>query len=241
MVINITSFENPAIESTYTADEVVIEFPNSCIDYDLIFWAQTLAKYDSIVIYELENPDNILYESPAIGSYWYGAEYEGYVEILDGEIFEFDTLPIDWPDDVNGDSVFGAWKFSARYPVPIAMKIIMNDFSVLYLAFDCEIVEKTIIIPNCWKEETKIRQKCDTIFTYKYELMFTEECVPNIFSPNGDGKNDCIELEQEFFIYNAWGGLVYHGLQWCGDDAINGVYAITIPESRYSGSITLVR
>ncbi len=56
--------------------------------------------------------------------------------------------------------------------------------------------------------------------------------VPNAFSPNGDGKNDCFGVKYwgpaNFFtmsIYNRWGQLVFHSqnINNCWDGTINGI------------------
>jgi len=55
--------------------------------------------------------------------------------------------------------------------------------------------------------------------------------VPNVFTPNGDGKNDCfgfhwggIEL-QEFSVYNRWGQMLFHSKDpsGCWDGTFRGV------------------
>jgi gliding motility-associated-like protein len=55
--------------------------------------------------------------------------------------------------------------------------------------------------------------------------------VPNAFTPNGDGKNDCFGIEhwggidlQEFTIYNRWGQRVFStkNPSVCWDGTING-------------------
>ncbi|TPE46027.1 gliding motility-associated C-terminal domain-containing protein [Pontibacter mangrovi] len=81
---------------------------------------------------------------------------------------------------------------------------------------------------------------------------------PNIFTPNGDGKNDFFEipgLPQEFCsatfqnirIYNRWGREVYRStdsaFKWDGANLNDGVYfyMIDFNTTTYKGSVTLVR
>ncbi len=56
--------------------------------------------------------------------------------------------------------------------------------------------------------------------------------VPNVISPNGDGKNDAFEItatdDIELYIYNRWGKEVYQSVNyqnnWQGGDLASGVY-----------------
>ncbi|HEX8529244.1 MAG TPA: gliding motility-associated C-terminal domain-containing protein, partial [Cytophagales bacterium] len=57
---------------------------------------------------------------------------------------------------------------------------------------------------------------------------------PNVFTPNGDGINDCFEVpgsgpgEWTLAVHNRWGKLVYHQKAyyntWCAEGEANGVY-----------------
>ncbi len=57
---------------------------------------------------------------------------------------------------------------------------------------------------------------------------------PNVFTPNGDGINDCFEVpgvgagEWTLLVYNRWGKLVYkqqgYDNRWCGEGEGDGVY-----------------
>lgn len=79
---------------------------------------------------------------------------------------------------------------------------------------------------------------------------FTELEIPNVFTPNNDGKNDCYrilgiseECEQgEIWIYNRWGVLIYNGniatecwngkVQNIGEELPSGMYIYTLQTVR---------
>ena len=76
--------------------------------------------------------------------------------------------------------------------------------------------------------------------------ILTSECVPNIFTPNGDGKNDSWSLENTFLygdseikIYGRYGSLIYHSIgyekEWDGtnDKGVN------VPDGAYFYSINI--
>jgi gliding motility-associated-like protein len=77
--------------------------------------------------------------------------------------------------------------------------------------------------------------------------------IPNVFTPNGDGKNDSFLIEyngdQSFslFIYNRWGKEVYRSIgsrnQWSGGTEEAGVfyYLVAFEKERYKGWVQLIR
>jgi gliding motility-associated-like protein len=87
---------------------------------------------------------------------------------------------------------------------------------------------------------------CDTAILVVRVTEAVVIFVPNGFSPNGDGINDVFEItglykypENELFIYNRWGELIYHAkpydntwagesnndkLKLTGDEVIDGTY-----------------
>ncbi len=87
----------------------------------------------------------------------------------------------------------------------------------------------------------------------------TIEFIPNVFTPNNDGINDCyginhIELRREcnrLFVYNRWGLLLYDSNEngtcwngkWKGEEAPEGVYFYILDHKQktYHGTITLIR
>jgi len=81
--------------------------------------------------------------------------------------------------------------------------------------------------------------------------------IPNVFTPNADGKNDLFEIEYEGFapyklkIFNRWGKKVYESERkenlWDGNTnsgpAADGVYfyLLSLGEKTYQGSVTIFR
>jgi gliding motility-associated-like protein len=91
-----------------------------------------------------------------------------------------------------------------------------------------------------------------------FEVVFDGFEPPNVFTPNGDGKNDsfyipnlpadnCREWFERIEIYNRWGKLVYEGdkreFSWSGVGFPTGVYYYLIfyHNSRYKGTVSLLR
>ena len=68
------------------------------------------------------------------------------------------------------------------------------------------------------------------------QITMTEDCftIPNLFTPNNDGKNDVFEIrgiykgEWELEVYNRWGDRIYFNTKydnsWSGDNVTTGVY-----------------
>ena len=87
------------------------------------------------------------------------------------------------------------------------------------------------------------------------------ENVPNIFTPNTDGKNDCFNLGKqikfddcsEWIVYNRWGQQVFHSSKayscWNGtkdnkgDECPTGTYffILNVAGNQYKGTISLIR
>jgi gliding motility-associated-like protein len=78
--------------------------------------------------------------------------------------------------------------------------------------------------------------------------------IPNVFSPNGDGKNDLFEIgglnakcdKMEMTVYTRWGQVVFEskqiGIWWDGNYKVkplgDGVYYYTIKITDYQGTVT---
>jgi len=82
--------------------------------------------------------------------------------------------------------------------------------------------------------------------------------LPNVITPNGDGKNDCLVLEKlppgncanqfkDVVIYNRWGKQVYYskelGKNWCPTDLSAGYYyyLIQYTNKSYKGGLTVLK
>ncbi len=82
--------------------------------------------------------------------------------------------------------------------------------------------------------------------------------LPNVVTPNQDGKNDCfsgsglpfdncIQRFEEVSIFNRWGTRVFYtrdrNFNWCPDDASSGTYfyQIRYTLNSYKGTITLLK
>lgn len=87
-------------------------------------------------------------------------------------------------------------------------------------------------------------------------LIIDKPFVPNVFSPNGDGKNDFFTIPfligypgNNVAVFNRWGGKVFEGdnynNDWDGDNLPSGTYfyVVTAPtlEEPLKGSVTLIR
>lgn len=94
---------------------------------------------------------------------------------------------------------------------------------------------------------------------YLIDSVFTEEIkdplIPNVITPNGDGKNDAFKAENIHFgwwgldVYNRWGKQVYHSNDyrntWNGGNLTEGVYYYDFhhkcPGISYKGTVTIIR
>ena len=77
--------------------------------------------------------------------------------------------------------------------------------------------------------------------------------IPNLITPNGDGKNDTFEVSalpanSSLKVFNRWGNLLYQSNNydnlWTGDNAVDGVYyyELILPTaSTYKGWLHIVR
>lgn len=110
-----------------------------------------------------------------------------------------------------------------------------------------------------------------SIFQGEYTVVVTDQCgssgvvtltsdicdtwIPNIFTPNGDGKNDMLHIyglegfpNSKLKIYNRWGNLIYednyYKNNWSGNDVADGVLYYIFERSdgvKHSGAIELLR
>lgn len=100
-----------------------------------------------------------------------------------------------------------------------------------------------------------------TNFTWKKIADFIDVFIPNIITPDGDGVNECFEIEVpnefedcvQYEVYNRWGLKVYDSKEFksefCGLNAYNNTelsegtyfYTVSIKSFRINGFVTVVR
>lgn len=99
----------------------------------------------------------------------------------------------------------------------------------------------------------------DSVLVLYIPCEFSMDSIPNVFTPNGDGKNDvyyiddlCNSTRFKFVIYNRWGRIIYESedpkFKWdgttnIGEEASDGVYYYTLQSrsKEYHGWIQLLR
>jgi gliding motility-associated-like protein len=126
-----------------------------------------------------------------------------------------------------------------------------HQLEVRKLIYNKQVGVKMIVSDNqCW----------DTLVQYiKPILVDSFSRIPNTFTPNGDGINDCYRIEHvelvkdcsRLKVYNRWGNLVFDSDEngSCWDGRSNGAavsegeyYYILIHRNKdYHGTITLIR
>jgi len=96
---------------------------------------------------------------------------------------------------------------------------------------------------------------CTGTTTCQQVVLPLEIEVPNVFSPNGDGKNDALEFTGvEYYpgnslqVYNRWGQPVYEASSYRNNWRASGVpegtyyYVLKLPNGKeYTGHVTLLR
>lgn len=96
---------------------------------------------------------------------------------------------------------------------------------------------------------------CTSTYSYVQVVVPTDIFQPNVFSPNGDGRNDVLAFSgAEFYpntslkVYNRWGQEVYTSTNykntWKGTDMPEGTYfyVLTLENGKaYTGQVTLLR
>ncbi len=84
---------------------------------------------------------------------------------------------------------------------------------------------------------------------------FTQENIPNVFTPNADGVNDCFIINEalgftdcyDLQIFNRWGDLVFTSTNpqdcWTGKNLADGVYfyVLSLGKVNYKGEVHLLR
>jgi gliding motility-associated-like protein len=92
----------------------------------------------------------------------------------------------------------------------------------------------------------------DCVVSYNFEVL-NEFKIPNLITPNNDGKNDRFEvlslpMNSELKITNRWGDTIYksdnYDNSWDGDELTDGIYyyTLTLPnDANYKGWIEIIR
>ena len=102
---------------------------------------------------------------------------------------------------------------------------------------------------------SSLSAQCPSSDTIQVERVDCPGVIPNVFTPNGDGKNDFFVIENirvlpwEFTVYNRWGKQIYYSQQydnsWDGGDAAAGTYYFLLHNQSlnqsYKGWLTLLR
>jgi len=89
---------------------------------------------------------------------------------------------------------------------------------------------------------------CLAMATVKVTVI-TELKIPNIFTPNGDGKNDVFKIDgiesfpgTQLLIFNRWGNEVYHAddykNNWDGGNLAEGTYYYVVNKKESNGEVT---
>jgi gliding motility-associated-like protein len=99
----------------------------------------------------------------------------------------------------------------------------------------------------------------DSVLVLYIPCEFSMDSIPNVFTPNSDGKNDeyyiddlCNSDRFKFIIFNRWGRIIYESedpkFKWdgttkSGEEASDGVYYYTLQSrsKEYHGWIQLIR
>jgi gliding motility-associated-like protein len=98
-------------------------------------------------------------------------------------------------------------------------------------------------------------ERCLVGDTIRVDFEACPSFIPNVFTPNGDGKNDRFEIgnilrrKWRFIVYNRWGGEVYRSEayqnDWDGRGLPSGVYYYELSNPtlrrRFKGWISLMR
>lgn len=84
--------------------------------------------------------------------------------------------------------------------------------------------------------------------TVAITVVSDEMVIPNIFTPNGDGKNDVFKIKgleaypgSQLIIFNRWGNEVYHSdnylNDWNGSNLAEGTYYYLLNRREHDGSV----
>lgn len=126
---------------------------------------------------------------------------------------------------------------------------------------NCKAFDQGVVRVNFVLQEDACSPSPDQMLTMEFKVRVPDYQTfipPNIFTPNGDGKNDFFEIPnlpadactssfQHIRIYNRWGKEVFasseNTFKWDGKDVNDGVYFYVIDygSGKFRGAVTLVR
>jgi gliding motility-associated-like protein len=155
------------------------------------------------------------------------------------------------------------------------------EMKALGMQFDGKSGVKDITSPYLWAPECSIMNgEAEKVFTIDF-ITTDKNCgaasdtttvqvtvkndgesempeLPNVITPNGDGKNDCLVLEnlpagncenqfKDVVIYNRWGKQVYYSRvrnqNWCPTDISAGYYyyVISYTQKTFKGGLNVIK
>jgi hypothetical protein len=118
--------------------------------------------------------------------------------------------------------------------------------------------EKTMIISAPGVYYATAENFCGVVRSNKieaYPVLMSNLLIPNVVTPNGDGKNDFFEIDSSLQkpsveIVNRWGQTIYYSSayenKWSGDDVSPGIYYLVVrhsclPQERYIGWLSVIK
>jgi len=162
-----------------------------------------------------------------------------------------ETLPVDIIADDQNQSVIWDWSF---YPSLAAFAAGNEDttFSNALQAYTTE----TSGVYLLHVQQAYCQNFADIIIRFEPEEC--EMIIPNIMTPDGDGRNDTFEVTSirrypgsSVQIFNRWGTLIFEDLdyngKWNGDNAADGTYYYIVGLKKntgveyFRGDLTIVR
>ncbi len=144
------------------------------------------------------------------------------------EILEYTKLSVDFPEynsDCNIQEVFISPKISSSYGT---LKYLWSDGTS----------DSVLLVRQSGEYYLNVSDECDEIY-HNWDIEIEKEVnqkslyIPNVFSPEADGFNDCMKvtpdkdlklLDYHISIYDRWGELMYESddINACWDGTFNG-------------------
>jgi gliding motility-associated-like protein len=174
--------------------------------------------------------------------------WNNYIHIYPQPVAEFtmdpDPAKPGVPVNFNSTSVGDTWLW---------------DFGDGNSSTDANFTTHTYQNPNTYTVTLYISNMYGCIDSLSQELLCIDLEFPNVFTPNGDGVNDCFEIKgadllasdvniTKLLVYNRWGKKVFEAENyqndWDGGNLADGVYFYVfeyLETESYSGSLTILR